>query len=366
VTMDPHSPPPALHPEGTARAAGRTAGVLLRARVDEPASALPDETAIKPAEWTSARHAPTFSELVYAHFDWWRALRKGSLDASTAAAYRDTLAAFEHRHGEIVSAYWCSHVESAVALTHKKRALPWVRPLSTFHRESDWATQNSPDIAGELHRCDQLAVRSRTVLTGVRQLIGMQLVMASAAHLLSLVDARAAHDDEANSATALKMERKALERAETYYSDAANGQAQVAYFAGMVAVAAVLGVCAAVWLAVEWAAPVAAVMAGALGAVVSVIQRINTGKFTLEFDVGRAYAMFLGGLRPVIGGAFALVIYFAFSGGLLHLPIAATESDAHRRLALIVLSFLAGFTERWAQDTLAAVMPVGSEPEQPG
>ena len=83
---------------------------------------------------------------------------------------------FEERHGEIVSAYWCSHVESAVALTHKKKFLPWASPVSTFHRESDWSTQEAPEIAAELHRCDELAVRAKTVLSGVRQVICMQLV----------------------------------------------------------------------------------------------------------------------------------------------------------------------------------------------
>jgi hypothetical protein len=122
----------------------------------------------------------------------------------------------------------------------------------------------------------------------------------------------------------------------------------------------VLAVIAGIWLAIDWTAPVAALMAGALGAVVSVIQRINAGTFTLDYDVGRPYALFLGGLRPLIGGAFALVISFAFNGGLLHLPLAASETDGHRRLALLVLSFLAGFSERWAQDTLAAAVPAAS------
>ena len=101
-------------------------------------------------------------------------------------------------------------------------------------------------------------------------------------------------------------------------------------------------------------APVAALIAGALGAVVSVIQRINAGKFTLDYDVGRPYAFFLGGLRPLIGGAFAIAIAFAFTGGLLHLPVAAASAPTTAALALLVLSFLAGFSERWAQDTLAA------------
>jgi hypothetical protein len=93
---------------------------------------------------------------------------------------------------------------------------------------------------------------------------------------------------------------------------------------------------------------------------VSVIQRINSGTFELDYDVGRPYAFFLGGLRPLIGGAFGMAITFAFTGGLLHLPIAQSASTSDRRLALLVLAFLAGFSERWAQDTLTSVLP-GSE-----
>jgi hypothetical protein len=151
----------------------------------QPLAAAPTETTMKAVPAATVRPVAAFSELVCAHFDWWRAYQEGTLDAATVAAYHDSREAFERRHGEIVSAYWCSHVQSAVALTQKKRRLPWARPISTFHRESDRATQHSPDIALELHRCDELAVRAKTVLTGVRQVIGMQLVLASAAHLLS-------------------------------------------------------------------------------------------------------------------------------------------------------------------------------------
>jgi len=324
----------------------------------QPLAAAPSDAVQGAAAQSVPPRCATFSELVYAHFDWWQALRKGTLTPAATEEYRALRAGFEERHGEIVSAYWCSHVESAVALTHKKKSLPWASPVSTFHRESDWSTQEAPEIAAELHRCDELAVRAKTVLTGVRQVICMQLVMACAAHLLSLVDSRVTHDEVKN-AEALTREQEALTRAEEYYNEAANGQAQVAYFVGMAVVAAVLGVGATVWLILDWSAPVAALVAGSLGAVVSVIQRINQGTFALEYDSGRLYAMFLGGLRPLIGGAFALVLSFAFTGGLLNLPIAADEPDAHRKLALIVVAFVAGFSERWAQDPLAAAMPSG-------
>jgi uncharacterized membrane protein YphA (DoxX/SURF4 family) len=310
-------------------------------------------------------HAVSFSELVYAHFNWWRNRDDPTADRALASRYDTARHAFERRHGEIVSAYWCSNVESAVALTEKKRLRGWISPTWGFHRESDWATQSSPGVAAALHRCDELAVRANTVLTGVRQRICMQLVVASASHLLSLVDARANNTDEVANAAALKQERSAIDEAGAYYKDAANGQAQMVYFGGMAIVAILLSIIAGIWLAISWATPVAALIAGAIGAVVSVIQRINNGKFTLDYDIGGPYAFFLGGLRPLIGGTFAMAISFAFTGGLLHLPVAANESVDSRRLALLVLGFLAGFSERWAQDTLTSLLPAEHEAPPP-
>ncbi|MDX6475914.1 MAG: hypothetical protein QOH95_1425, partial [Gaiellaceae bacterium] len=119
----------------------------------QPLAAAPSERTTKASELAAPRRAATFSEVVYTHFDWWRAYREDRVDTPTVAGYQDALARFEDRHGEIVGAYWCTHDESAVAMTQKIRRGPWARPVSTVHRESDWATQNTPDIARELHRC---------------------------------------------------------------------------------------------------------------------------------------------------------------------------------------------------------------------
>jgi len=64
----------------------------------------------------------------------------------------------------------------------------------------------------------------------------------------------------------------------------------------------------------------------------------------------------------LIGGAFAMAITFAFDGGLLHLPVGQGESTDHQHLALLVLAFLAGFSERWAQDTLTSIVPAAKPP----
>jgi hypothetical protein len=302
------------------------------------------------------RGAPSFTELVYAHFAWWQEIHESDTPGRATATYREVLEDFERRHGEVASAYWCSEVQSGAALTEKKRSLPWLTPISTFHRESDWATQNAPDVARELYRCDDLAVRAKIVLKGIRQRICLRLVMASASHLLSLVDSRAKHTDDAAAAATLEHERKALDEIEAYYCQAANGQAQIVYFTGMVFSAALISLVVGLFLALGSAGAVfSALIAGAVGGVVSVIQRINAGHFDLEYDVGRPYAFFLGGLRPLIGGAFALAIAFAFKSGVLHLPLSTNHSASEEHFALVVLGFVAGFSERFAQDTLAAV-----------
>jgi hypothetical protein len=306
---------------------------------------------------------PSFSELVYAHFAWWQALRSGGT-GTTESAYRDSLRRFEHGHGRIVKSYWCSDLESAIALTEHKRRFP-LRSTLSFHRESDWATRQFPEVANELHRCDELAIRAHTVLTGVRQRICLHFVAAAASHLLSLVDGPTSYAGSAEREATFKRERAAVDRAESYYRQAANGQAQIVYFVGMLAVALLVTVAAGLFLAVEWKVGVGALVAGAVGAVVSVVQRINAGNFKVSYDVGRPYAFFLGGLRPLIGGAFAIVIAFAFSSGILHLPITSTSGE-DQRLALLVVSFLAGFSERWAQDTLTSVLPTAAnEPSAP-
>ena len=311
-------------------------------------------TTVTPRTSAVVADEPSFTELVYAHYAWWRKRHNGKA-ADADAAYRDVLHRFEQHNGRLVDAFWCSNLESGVALTEQTRHFPF-RPVLNFHRESDWATKQSPLIATELHRCDELAIRARAVLSGVRQRICLHLVAASAAHLLSLVDTATAPSSDEDAKAALEHERDALKRAEKYYEQAANGQAQILYFAGMVTVAVLITIAALLFLTFEWRVGVAALVAGAIGAVVSVVQRINAGGFHVDYDVGRPYAFFLGGLRPLIGGAFAIAIAYTFSSGILHLPIADTSGEKER-FAIAVVSFLAGFSERWAQDTLTTALP---------
>ena len=85
----------------------------------QPLVAAPSETITVAAQPVGDAHAVTFSEVVYAHFNWWHHREGARRNAHAAQAYDDARVGFEKRHGEIANAYWCSHIESAVALTRR-------------------------------------------------------------------------------------------------------------------------------------------------------------------------------------------------------------------------------------------------------
>ena len=240
----------------------------------------------------------------------------------------------------------------------RPRVVAWfLRPHVAFRRASDWATKDHPDVAEQIHRCDELAIRASQVLSGIRRRICLQLVMTSAAHLLSFVDARAAHE---RARSVLKQEKDAIDATMAYYCAAANGQAQIVYFAAIAAVAVALGLFA---LFGELVDPSARDRPGRRllrlhrrrrsGAVVSVVQRINSGQFNLTYDVGRPYGVsrwLAPGARRRLR-ARSLLRGDEWSPTVFEIPDAGTE----RLFTFLVIAFLAGFSERWAQDTLTAL-----------
>jgi hypothetical protein len=108
----------------------------------QPLVAVPAETVTVVARPSDDSHTVSsntisFTELAFARFDWWRSRQNGGAGQTETQAHDAARAAFEHRHGEIVNAYWCSRVESAVALTEKKRLGGMLSPVWAFHRETD-------------------------------------------------------------------------------------------------------------------------------------------------------------------------------------------------------------------------------------
>jgi hypothetical protein len=117
---------------------------------------------------------------------------------------------------------------------------------------------------------------------------------------------------------------------------------------GIAALCAVLG-----WLFSSHDTPAeygVALPCGAAGALVSVLQRMTSGRLRLDVHAGPKMTLAYGALRPAIGGVFGMALFVLLEGGLLP----AVEIRDGAALAFYAgIGFLAGFNERWAQDMLA-------------
>ena len=101
------------------------------------------------------------------------------------------------------------------------------------------------------------------------------------------------------------------------------------------------------------------IIGGGLGAITSVMVRITRGQ-KLEVDIhqGRTVTFFAGMFRPLVGAIFGVALYVLVIGGLL--PLASNQQAVAHFFG--GLSFLAGFSERWAQDTIIRSAPIAPSP----
>jgi hypothetical protein len=154
--------------------------------------------------------------------------------------------------------------------------------------------------------------------------------------------------------TTLSNFRAELRDAQRRFHQAAQRAAQSRYWRGMLVGGLLLAcLCVAIaglfwWRHVDAAYGIAA-PAGGLGAMVSVLQRMSSGKLALDFEAGRDLLEVFGAVRPFIGAIFGLAVMALLLGGL----VPAIETPPNQELAFFAgVGFLAGFNERWAQDML--------------
>ena len=298
-----------------------------------------------------------FAELVWIHRRWRQALDDGDPNfAQLDAQYRSALALFEEEHGTIVNAYWCTGVDSAVALTEGRRRFGWFsRRIYRFFRVTDWASKRDADVARLLRRCDVIAIKGAEVLRGATHRICMQLVMASASHLLALVDTRTKTrgadgdgDDPAAEAAAATVRE-----AELYYREMSARSGQIVYVGGMAL--GLLGVVAGavgIWK-LDYGGDqfLACAIAGAVGGIASVMLRMTSedGKFEVDPELGRWSLRTFGAMRSVLGSVFGLTLYFALESQFINIDIG---DDAQQAFVYALISFVGGFSERLAKDVI--------------
>jgi hypothetical protein len=310
-----------------------------------------------------------FAELVLAHYlRQLEVYRSQSYSGPQEQVYQDKLRAFLAANGRIVDAYWCTRAPSGVAVT-ERTARPagrlWLRQsIVRFHAETDWITADAPpELAGQVHAFQSLAVKVGEVLRGTSELIAMQWLVTAVERLLGFVDQAERPLDEKLTKQVVLQSQDELNAIRRYYEKAAENQARLVYFQGMMRgafllaglVAAVLGVLYTAHFS-HWHTPttqelLVAIAMGGVGAIISVMSRMaGKGAFSVDHEVGRKMVRRLGSLRPFIGATFAVAIYFGFASKLFQLG-----AQPKTIYFYAIVSFLAGFSERWAKVLLDSV-----------
>jgi tetrahydromethanopterin S-methyltransferase subunit G len=305
----------------------------------------------------------TFPDLTWDHFHWEQERRTGSCARPQAAArYRETRAAFEARHGEIVSEYWSIMEPSGVALTFKKAPIllsPFVNDSREFHRSTDWVTRHNPELADVLFDCENLSIRICEVLRYTPESVGLKRIMAVASHVLGVIDRAEGKVDNAQAARVAVQEDRELRDIRDYYRRAGVRIGRTVYTQGMIIgmllmafLLALVVVPLVLWGSAKWDVHlheiVISVAAGAVGAFVSVLQRMASekSKFVVHYDLGKRTLYMLGSYRPVLGAVFGVFTYFVLASGILGTS-PPTETDPLYYYGS--LAFVAGFSERFTQ-----------------
>ena len=326
----------------------------------------------------------TFADLAWDHYHWERRRLHGSTkDEGAADSYRDTRAAFEARHGEIVSEYWSITEPSGVALT-RKRAPALLRPLiddvRRFHRATDWVTRDSPPIADVLFACETLAIKVSEGLQYTSESVAMRRIVAVASELLGHIDRTDGRPGPDDAQKVADRQQRELAQISVYYHEAGVRIGRMVYTQGMLIGGFVMAALAGAVIALltlfdvlTWGhalqALVVAYTLGSVGAFVSVLQRMSGDKFRVHYDLGKRNLYMLGSFRPVLGAVFGVFTYLVFASDVL-LQTTPPEGD-NAFYYYGALAFVAGFSERFTRVLIKETSEVatgtgGEEPEAAG
>ena len=320
----------------------------------------------------------SFAELVHAHSERQRELAAGVADGPWETEYRRRLRGFKDENGALLDSYWCRFESSGVAITDKVVREPrnlWRRDsIMRMHAATDWRTAHAPRIAAMLHEWETLGIRASEVLRGTSEKIALQQIYAATSRLLGFIDRkRPTAPSEGVMRQLERIHADELRGVTKYYERAAENQARIVYFQGMIwggaILAALVGAAFLLGWAFGWLDPndvrvqvfFVTLAMGATGAMLSVMTRMaKANGFNIDYEVGRKPARFLGALRPWIGAMFALALYIAIRGGV----VSVLPEVEQTVFFFAAIAFLAGFSERWAKVLIDSVSGNDEAPRQ--
>ena len=286
--------------------------------------------------------------------------------------YPELLSAFCGPRGGVVTAYLCRHIRVAAALTDIQSAAEASESLperaggetsrdrmaassSAIHIECAFGDPVDPKARAILFNCLDLHYRAIEFLTPKPRKICMRMIMGVVTSLLGTLDERSArgHEPVLEPHEVACLEH-VIAQARAYYDRSAQRQAQIEYFIGMAGGIVLLGGVLALVGLFETGALLYTPLAGGIGAFVSVLARMTRGQLLLSYESGRLIMRLLGLIRPLLGGIFGAAVFVLLAGGLVTIEV-PNDHMPERLFFYVGIAFVAGFSERFAQDMVARV-----------
>ena len=97
-------------------------------------------------------------------------------------------------------------------------------------------------------------------------------------------------------------------------------------------------------------------IAGSTGSIISILSRVgeyNTPQYDNKYDAS-FLPIFIGLFKPIIGGAFGILVFAVMNTSLLDVFLNQTRTDA-KWFTVISVTFVVGFSERLAKDMIGQV-----------
>lgn len=298
------------------------------------------------------------------------------------ADFEQVKAEFERRNGRLVEAYFATAAKAAVAVVELRNSNPWysryeIRMFcddSADYLEFSKLLRDIRTIEGQssplLRKCSQheLVLRLFNLISDMLNSLD-SAKKGAPDRVFPRARAKAETNKKLNQEIVSQVRQKGgeLDQIKEFAAEAARASSLAWYLLGLPLGLLVGGVL--IFLLREFPNVLVqndrgnvgrqvaiCLAAGAIGAVISVMTRITRAqKVKVDINQGRPLTMAAGGFRTIIGSIFGAVLYVLVSGDLLPLEVPSGENQAV--LFFAGLAFIAGFSERWAQDTVVHSVP---------
>lgn len=303
-----------------------------------------------PAQDCQLGWPPSFDQLLEPE----RSARKRSAEPDDLSRYCNVRRRYEAAHGAIVDLFVCQHLDGAGAAQTNANEIKVRYP-------ADIVAALQPEFEETLWRATALSREGNQLVSGRRATALASMLQSVVVCLLGVLDAQQQVGPPPFGLAPERTQRslaaagKELDRIAHYLHRSAQAVAQKYYLQGMATSLPLLPLIAfavgRLHLASVRVEPlVIAGVGGGVGALISVMTRITSGKLTLDCHADPVLLRLSGAFRPLIGAILGLAVYVLMQSGIVPVALPLPPKEPYFFAAV---GFLAGFSERWAQDMLS-------------